>query len=163
MKSVKRVFKKRLPPYNLRSRGPALTVVRSSTPKVNREVQASLSEEDNFALLRELPYYNSSSFQVSAHATNPRTISESIVHIQSEDQPRSSTAFSSPHQADITTREAIDISIDPSTSIVNQPIVKTSLSNNILPVNCEKGAKAVHSKIFRRSNPVDFRQDLASL
>ena len=55
MKSMKRVFK-RLSLYNLRSRKKTVPAVKGSMPKVNREVQASLSEE-NCTLLCELTYY----------------------------------------------------------------------------------------------------------
>ena len=57
MKSVKRVFTKSLPRYNLRSRKSAVPVARNSTPKVNREVQASLSEEENCTLFIYLFIY----------------------------------------------------------------------------------------------------------
>ena len=58
MKSVKKVLKEKLLPYNLRSKKSAVLVVKASTPTVNREVQASLSEEENCTLLCGLPYYD---------------------------------------------------------------------------------------------------------
>ena len=69
MKSVKRVFEKKLSPYNLRSRITGVPVVKASTPKVNKEVQASLSEEENCTLLCELPYYRSVVHESSTHAS----------------------------------------------------------------------------------------------
>jgi len=109
MKSVKRVFKKKLSPYNLRSRKSAVPVVKASTPKVNKEVQASLSEEENCTLLCELPYYRSVIHESSTHALD---LNEEIQSSKLSDGPRLSTAFSSPSQADSTNREAINISID---------------------------------------------------
>ena len=130
MKSVKKVFTKKLTPYYLRSRGPAPHVVRSSTPKVNSEVQVSLSDEEYCTLLCELPYFNSSSFQVSTHATNSSEINKPVQHIQSGDPPRHSTAYSSPDQANITNRENIDISID---SSHDPSILQPSLSKHQSP------------------------------
>ena len=109
MKSVKKAFKKKLSPYNLRSRKSAVPVVKASTPKVNREVQASLSEEENCTLLCELPYYQSSVHE----STHARDLNEESQPSKPSDGPRLSTAFSSPSQADSTNREAINISIDP--------------------------------------------------
>ena len=97
MKSVKKVLKK-LSPYTLRSKKSAVPVVKASTPKVNREVQASLSEE-NCTLLCELPYCRSSVHEKSS-PVNPATA------------PRLSTTFSSTSQANSTNREVINISID---------------------------------------------------
>ena len=108
MKSVKKVFKKKLSPYNLRSRKSAVPVVKANTPKVNREVQASLSEEENCTLLCELPYYRSSVHE-STHAID---LHEEIQPSKPSDGPRLSTAFSSPSQANSTNREAINISIE---------------------------------------------------
>ena len=144
MKSVKGVFKKRLSPYNLRSRRSAIPVVQSSTPKVNRETQASLSEEDNFSLLRELPY----------QATNPREISEPVLRIQSGDQPRHSTAYSNADQADITNRATIDISIDPRTSIEYPPIVQSSSSKHHPPGGLRQGSESSSLEDF---SPLDSR------
>ncbi|KAL9971938.1 hypothetical protein ACROYT_G018163, partial [Oculina patagonica] len=86
--SVRKVFKKKLTPYYLRSRGSAPHVIRSSTPKVNSEVQVSLSDEENCTLLCELPYFNSSPFQVSTHPTNPSEINKPVQRIRPGDQPR---------------------------------------------------------------------------
>ena len=108
MKSVKKVFKKKLSPYNLRSRKSAVPVVKASTPKVNREVQASLSEEENCTLLCELPYYRSSIHELT-HAID---LNEENQPSGLSNGPRLSTAFSSPSQADSTNREAINISIE---------------------------------------------------
>ena len=121
MKSVKRVFKKRLPRYNLRSRKSAVPLTRNSTPKVNREVQAFLSEEENCSLLFELPLHPSS-LPLTAHTTGS---SEEIQAVQSNDPP-----FSIRSQANKTSTEAIDISIDPSEG---PSIVQPSLSEQACP------------------------------
>ena len=107
MKSVKRLFEKKLSPYNLRSRITAVPVVKASTPKVNKEVQASLSEEENCTLLCELPYYRSVVHKSSTHALD---LNKEIQPSRPSGGQRLSTAFSS--QADSTNREAINISID---------------------------------------------------
>ena len=126
MKSVKRVFTKSLPRYNLRSRKSAVPVARNSTPKVNREVQASLSEEENCTLSFELPFHPSS-LPPTAHVTSS---SEEIEPIQSSGLPRFSTAFSDPNPANRTNTEAIDISIDPceGPSIVQQSLPEPTTS-----------------------------------
>ena len=118
MKSVKKVLRKKLSPYNLRSRKSAVPVVKVSTPKVNKEVQASLSEEENCTLLSELPYYRS----IIHESTPALDLHEEIQPSKASDGPRLSTAFSSPRQADSTNREAINISIDqPQESSIVQP------------------------------------------
>ena len=126
MKSVKRVFTKSLPRYNLRSRKSAVPVARNSTPKVNREVQASLSEEENCTLSFELPFHPSS-LPPTAHVTSS---SEEIEPIQSSGLPRFSTAFSEQNPANRTNTEAIDISIDPceGPSIVQQSLPEPTTS-----------------------------------
>ena len=126
MKSVKRVFTKSLPRYNLRSRKSAVPVARNSTPKVNREVQASLSEEENCTLSFELPFHPSS-LPLTAHVTSS---SEEIEPIQSNGLPRFSTAFSEQNPANRTNTEAIDISIDPceGPSIVQQSLPEPTTS-----------------------------------
>ena len=137
MKSVKRVFKKKLSRYNLRSRKSAVPVVKASTPKVNREAQASLSEEENCTLLCELPYYRSSVHE-STHAL---VLNKEIQSSQPCNGPRLSTAFSSPSQADSTNREAINISIEQR----REPsIVHPIYQNKPLPVVRVKEANAVH-------------------
>ena len=126
MKSVKRVFTKSLPRYNLRSRKSAVPVARNSTPKVNREVQASLSEEENCTLSFELPFHPSS-LPPTAHVTSS---SEEIEPIRSNGLPRFSTAFSDQNPANRTNTEAIDISIDPceGPSIVQQSLPEPATS-----------------------------------
>ena len=56
MKSAKKVLKKRSSRYYLRSRKSVPPTASNSTPKLNREVQASLSKEENCTLLFELPF-----------------------------------------------------------------------------------------------------------
>ena len=126
MKSVMRVIKKRLPRYNLRSRKSAVPVARNSTPKVNREVQASLSEEENCTLSFELPFHPSS-LPPTARVTSS---SEEIEPIQSSGLPRFSTAFSDQNPAKRMNTEAIDISIDPceGPSIVQQSLPEPTTS-----------------------------------
>ena len=123
MKSVKRVIKLL---YNLRSRKSADPVARISTPKVNREVQASLSEEKNCTLSFELPFHPSS-LPPTARVTSSR---EEIEPIQSSGLPRFSTAFSDQNPANRTNTEAIDISIDPceGPSIVQQSLPEPTTS-----------------------------------
>ena len=147
MKSVKRVFKKKLSPYNLRSRKSAVPVVKASTPKVNREVQASLSEEENCTLLCELPYYRSSVHE-STHAID---LSEEIQPSKSSNGPRLSTAFSSPSQADSTNREVINISIDQR----REPsIVHPSSSKQTTPCGPREGSESSSLEDF---SPIDAR------
>ena len=126
MKSVKRVFTKSLPRYNLRSRKSAVPVVRNSTPKVNREVQASLSEEENCTLSFELPFHPSS-LPPTAHVPSS---SEGNQPTPSSGLPRFSTAFSDQNPANRTNTEAIHISIDPceGPSIVQQSLPEPTTS-----------------------------------
>ncbi|KAL9960522.1 hypothetical protein ACROYT_G033994 [Oculina patagonica] len=153
MKSVRRVFKKKLTPYNLRSRGPAPHVIRSSTPKVNSEVQVSLSDEENCTLLCELPYYNSSLSQASTHTTNPSESSKPVHRIQSGDQPRRSTAYFSPDQANITNRETIDISI---ASSHDSPILQPSLSKQQTPRGPQEASEGSSLEDFSPLNSRRF-------
>ena len=109
MKSVKKVLTKKLPRYNLRKRKPN-QVVKTSTPKVNRTVQAALSEEENCTLLHELPFCPNTA-QASSHANEENSHPDPV---QSKDQsPRISTAYSTTDRVDTTNRETIDISVDP--------------------------------------------------
>ena len=146
MKSVKKVFKKKLSPYNLRSRKSAVPVVSASTPKVNREVQASLSEE-NCTQLCEWPYYQSSVHQ-STHAID---FNEEIQHSKPSNGPRLSTAFSSPSHADSTNREVINISIDQR----REPsIVHPSSSKQTTPCGLREGSESSSLEDF---SPIDSR------
>ena len=147
MKSVKRVFKKKLSPYNLRSRKSAVPVVKASTPKVNREVQASLSEEENCTLLCELPYHSSSVHQ-STHAID---LSKEIQSSKPSNGPRLSTAFSSPSQADSTNREVVNISIDQRRE---PPIVHPSSSKQTTPCGPREGSESSSLEDF---SPIDSR------
>ena len=99
MNSVKKVLTKRLPRYNLRSRKINVSIDKSSTPKVDREIQVDLSDEEREALFAELPYC----FQISQ---------DTDIEIQArsnpsprEIPPRSSTALTMPEQANVTDRE----------------------------------------------------------
>ena len=146
MKSVKKVFKKKLSPYNLQSRKSAVPVVRASMPKVNREVQASSSEE-NCTLLCELPYYRSSVHQ-STHAID---FNEEIQPSKPSNGPCLSTAFSSPSHADSTNREVINISIDQR----RQPsIVHPSSSKQTTPCETHEGSESSSLEDF---SPIDSR------
>ena len=147
MKSVKKVFKKKLSPYNLRSRKSAVPVVKASTPKVNREVQASLSEEENCTLLCELPY-NRSSVHESTHAL---VINEEIQPSKPSNGPRLSTAFSSPSQADSTHREVINISID---QRQEPSFVHPSSSKQSTPCGPREGSESSSLEDF---TPLDSR------
>ena len=122
MKSVKKVLTKKLPRYNLRKRKPN-QVVKTSTPKVNRTVQAALSEEENCTLLHELPFCPNTA-QASSHANEENSHPDPV---QSKDQsPRISTAYSTTDRVDTTNRETIDISVD---SDHEPPIVQPSKLN----------------------------------
>ena len=108
MKSVKKVLTKKLPRYNLKKRKPN-QVVKTSTPKVNRTVQAALSEEENCTLLHELPFCSNTA-QTSLHAIEENSHPDPV---QSKDQsPRISTAYSTTDRVDTTNRETIDIDVD---------------------------------------------------
>ncbi|KAJ7374080.1 hypothetical protein OS493_009411 [Desmophyllum pertusum] len=120
MKSLRKVLKNKLPRYNLRSRKSDTPTVRSSTPKVNREVQFNLSDDEHCTLFSELPFCTS-----TFDASPPHAIGESFrEHIQPENPlPQLSTAYSSTDQANRTNREAVDISIDSISERHEPPIV----------------------------------------
>ena len=99
-------------------------VARSSTPKVNREVQASLSEEENCTLSFKLPFHQSS-LPPTAHVTSS---SEEIEPIQSSGLPRFSTTFSDQNPANRTNTEAIDIDPCEGPSIVQQSLPEPTTS-----------------------------------
>ena len=150
MKSVRKIIKKRLSPYNLRSRkatAPAVKRAKSSTPKVNREVQACLSEEDNCKSSLELPFHPSS----LEATTSALDLSGAIQPSHSRDQPRYSTAFSEPDQANRTNREAIDISLDPNDY---GPIVYPSTSKQVTP---ERPRETSSSSSLEDFTPIDSR------
>ena len=103
MKSVRKAFKRRIQSrYNLRSRKPLTTTVRTSTPKVSSYVQVDLSEEESCELFQELPFC-----VVPPHASE-----ENYSEFHTQEPRRISTAYSSQNLADCTNREPIDISID---------------------------------------------------
>ena len=131
---MKKVLKNTLLPYNLRSRKSAIPVVKASTPKVNREVQASLSEE-NCILLCELPYYRSSVHE-SMHAID---LNEEIQPSKPSNGPRLSTAFSSPSQADRMNRKVINISRDQGREL---SIVHPSSSKQSTPCGPREGSES---------------------
>lgn len=146
MKSVKKIIKKRLLPYNLRSRKPVKRV-KSSTPRVNREVQACLSEDHNCTLLFELPYHPS----LLNAPTSVLNSSEAIQPSHSTDQPRYSTAFSEPTQANHTNHEAIDISLEPAGEAA---FVQPSTSKQITP---DRPREASSSSSLEDFTPIDSR------
>ena len=106
--------------------------------KVNREVQASLSEEENCTLSFKLAF-QPSSLPPTARVTSS---SEEIEPIQSSGLPRFSTAFSDQNPANRMNTEAIDISIDP---CEGPSIVQPSLPEL---------TTQVHPKISSQSSPV---------
>ena len=116
MKSANKVLKKCSLRYYLRSRKSVPPTASNSTPKLNREVQASLSKEENCSLVVRVAILDTDS-------------SVDIEPIPSSGPLRVSTPFSSQSRADKTNTEAIDISIAPnaSPSIVQSPIVKPSM------------------------------------
>ena len=143
MKSVKRVFTKSLPRYNLRSRKSAVPVARNSTPKVNREVQASLSEEENCTLLFELPFHPGS-LPLTAHVTSS---SEEIEPIQSNGLPRFSTAFSEQNPANRTNTEVL-------IRVKAHPLFSKVYQSQRPPLSRVKRATQVHPKISSQTSPV---------
>ncbi|KAJ7378579.1 hypothetical protein OS493_022567, partial [Desmophyllum pertusum] len=104
--SVKKVLK--VPRYYLRNRSKPYIIVKASTPKVDSSIQCDLSEEENRELSKELPF-------VLSYGDLIRPTNEGHPSgLQSGNFPRSSTAYSTPDQANITDRDARDISIDQS-------------------------------------------------
>ncbi|KAJ7386945.1 hypothetical protein OS493_003903, partial [Desmophyllum pertusum] len=104
--SVKKVLK--VPRYYLRNRSKPYVIVKASTPKVDSSLQCDLSEEENRELSKELPF-------VLSNGDLSRPTNEGHPSgLQSGNFPRSSTAYSTPDQANITDRDARDISIDQS-------------------------------------------------
>ena len=111
MKSVKKVIRKTLPRYNLRSN----PVYHTSTPKVkvNNSVQVNLSEEEEednctHSLFTDLPRRTFP----SAEAAPGSGTFPSELNSQNRSKPRSSTAFSTLDHADVTTRDPLEISLD---------------------------------------------------
>ena len=103
MKSVRKALKRRIQSrYNLRSRKPLTTTVRTGTPKVSSYVQVDLSEEEGCELFQEFPFC-----VVPPHASE-----ENYSEFHTQEPRRISTACSSQNSADCTNREPIDISID---------------------------------------------------
>ena len=106
MKSVRKVLKKKIPRYNLRSKRSYLQT-RPIVSKVDTTVQCDLSEQDNFDRLKELP------FSTLSYSDFFRPTSESYYNTS---PPASSshrpTAFSTPGRANVTQCEPVDISIE---------------------------------------------------
>ena len=103
MKSVRKAFKRRIQSrYNLRSRKPLTTTVRTSTPEVSSYVQVDLSEEESCELFQELPFC-----VVPPHASE-----ENYSESHTQEPRRISTAYSSQNLVHYTNREPVDISID---------------------------------------------------
>ena len=106
MKSVRKVLKKKIPRYNLRSKRSYLQT-RPIVSLVDTTVQCDLSEEDNFDRFKELP------FSTLSYSDFFRPTSESYY---STSPPASSshrsTAFSTPGRANVTQCEPVDISIE---------------------------------------------------
>ena len=150
LKSVRSIFKRRSSPYNLRSRKTTVPAVKTSTPKVNREVQASLSEEEHCTLLCELPYHPNS-LEASKSAIN---LSKDIQSSQPRAPPRYSTAFSEPPQADHTNRDAIDISVEDIHPRDDWSIVQPSSSKQTAPSEQRKSSGSSSLEDF---SPLDSR------
>ena len=112
MKSAKKVLKKRSSRYYLRSRKSVPLAASNSTPKLNREVQASFPKKKTDLVVRVAILDTDSSVDIKP--------------IPSSDPLRLSAPFSN---QDKTNTEAIDTSIAPnaSPSIFQSPIVKPSI------------------------------------
>ena len=108
MHSVKKVLTRRLPRYNLRSRKSLVSPNKSSTPKVNQDIQVDLSEEEREAYFTELP------FHLHEDQESDVEFQENSNPSPSEVRAQRSTAFSAPDLADVTDREPLDISLDAS-------------------------------------------------
>ena len=106
MKSVRKVLKKKIPRYNLRSKRSYLQT-RPIVSKVDTTVQCDLSEEDNFDRLKELP------FSTLSYSDFFRPTSESYYSTSPlASSSHRSTAFSTPGRANVTQCEPVDISIE---------------------------------------------------
>ena len=143
MKSVKKVIRKTLPRYNLRSN----PVYHSSTPKVkvNSYVQVDLSQEEISALFEELPFQVSpSDDELPEDSACPSLLNYSTVP-----PPRSSTAFSTLGQADVTTREPLDISLDSSSESLVYPSVRETASPTNPPDSPEFDPADLQSFVYR--------------
>ena len=143
MKSVKKVLRKTLPRYNLRSN----PVYHSSTPevKVNSYVQVDLSQEEISALFEELP------FQVSPSDDElPKdSACPSILNYRTVPHPRSATAFSTLGQADVTTREPLDVSLDSSSESLVYPSVREAASPTNPPDSPDFDPADLQSFVYR--------------
>ena len=143
MKSVKKVLRKTLPRYNLRSN----PVYHSSSPKVkvNSSVQVDLSQEEISALFEELPFQVSpSDDELPEDSACP-----SILNYSTVPPPRSSTAFSTLDQADVTTREPLDISLDSSSESLVYPSVRETASPTSPPDSPEFDPADLQSFVYR--------------
>ena len=143
MKSVRKVIRKTLPRYNLRSN----PVYHSSTPKikVNSYVQVDLSQEEISALFEELPFQVSpSDDELPEDSACP-----SILNYRTVPHPRSSTAFSTLGQADVTTREPLDISLDSSSESLVYPSVREAASPTNPPDSPEFDPADLQSFVYR--------------
>ena len=143
MKSVKKVIRKTLPRYNLRSN----PVYHSCTPKVkvNSYVQVDLSQEEISALFEELP------FQVSPSDNElpEDSVCPSLLNYRTVPHPRSSTAFSTLGQTDVTTREPLDISLDSSSESLVYPSVRETASPTNPPDSPEFDPADLQSFVYR--------------
>ena len=143
MKSVKKVLRKTLPRYNLRSN----PVYHSSSPKVkvNSSIQVDLSQEEISALFEELPFQVSpSDDELPEDSACP-----SILNYRTVPPPRSSTAFSTLGQADVTTREPLDISLDSSSASLVYPGVQETASPTNPPDSPEFDPADLQSFVYR--------------
>ena len=143
MKSVKKVIRKTLPRYNLRSN----PVYHSSTPKikVNSYVQVDLSQEEISALFEELP------FQVSPSDDElpDDSACPGILNYRTVPHPRSSTLG----QADVTTREPLDISLNSSSESLVYPSVRETASPTNPPDSLEFDPAGLQSFVYRTPQP----------
>ena len=120
MQSVKKVLSSRLHRYNLRSRKLNVSIVKSSTPKTDRNIQVDLSDEERETLFSELPFPSQEDKETGDEIQASSSSSQREVH------QRRSTAFSCLGQENITDRELIDISLDYSSESIVPPSVPES-------------------------------------
>ena len=114
VKRVKRVIKKALPRYYLRSRKRYAPLFKPVVSVADEETQADLSDEDREALFAELPFHFLSSpesdTEVEEHINTSPSYTYPIPQVPGTS--RRSTAFCTPTQGEVTDFDLRDISVD---------------------------------------------------
>ena len=112
---------------------------------MNSYVQVDLSQEEISALFEELPFQVSpSDDELPEDSACPSLLNYSTVP-----PPRSSTAFSTLGQADVTTREPLDISLDSSSESLVYPSVRETASPTNPPDSPEFDPADLQSFVYR--------------